>query len=106
MKYSKKQITNAGKTLLTTKSNIDRNSALEIINDWRACHIYPLNMMKTKLLKVMSKNNIKPIFFSQRLKRLTSIEYKLDLNKNMGLGGMQDIGGFRIVLKDTNDLFY
>jgi hypothetical protein len=35
---------------------------------------------------------------------LTSIEYKLDLNKNMALGGMQDIGGFRIVVKDTKDL--
>ena len=41
---------------------------------------------------------------SQRLKRLTSIEYKLDLNPKMGLGGMQDMGGFRAVLKDVKDL--
>lgn len=30
--------------------------------------------------------------------------YKLDLNPSMGLGGMQDIGGCRVVLKDVEDL--
>ena len=38
------------------------------------------------------------------MKRLTSIIYKLDLNPKMGLGGMQDIGGYRVVLKDVKDL--
>lgn len=60
--------------------------------------------MKNALLRITDKHNIEPILVSQRLKRLTSIEYKLDLNEKMGLGGMQDIGGFRTVLKDTKDL--
>lgn len=64
----------------------------------------PLNVMKNSLVRLLNKNKIVPILISQRLKRLASIEYKLDLNINMGLGGMQDIGGYRAVLKDTKDL--
>ncbi|MGB6154198.1 MAG: RelA/SpoT domain-containing protein [Pricia sp.] len=105
MKFSRNQITKAGKTILSAKTDAERNNALEKINVWRTNHLHPLNVMKNALLRTTEKNKIEPILVSQRLKRLTSIEYKLDLNVNMGLGGMQDIGGFRTVLKDTKDLF-
>ena len=101
---SKKQITNAGKVLLTSKSQDEIDQAMELINIWRANHMYPLNVMKNALVRRLKKHKIVPILLSQRLKRLVSIIYKLDLNENMGLGGMQDIGGFRAVLKDTKDL--
>jgi putative GTP pyrophosphokinase len=104
MKYSKKEITRAGNTLLTTKSEEDINEALIKINDWRTNHLQPLKVMKRSLLKILDKNKTAPYLISQRLKRLTSIEYKLDLNPGMGLGGMQDIGGYRVVLKDVKDL--
>lgn len=104
MKFSKKQITKAGIKILSTKDLEERNGALEKINKWRANHLHPLNVMKNALLRITDKQKIEPILVSQRLKRLTSIEYKLDLNEKMGLGGMQDIGGFRAVLKDTKDL--
>lgn len=101
---SKKQITNAGIKLLTSKSHDEINEAMELINTWRSCHMHPLNVMKNALVRLMKKYKITPILVSQRLKRLVSIIYKLDLNENMGLGGMQDIGGYRTVLKDTKDL--
>jgi hypothetical protein len=104
MKYSKNQITNAGKILLTSKSQDEIDKAIELINEWRASHMYPLNFMKSSLVKLLGQNNIVPVLISQRLKRLVSITYKLDLNPQMGLGGMQDIGGYRAVLKDTKDL--
>ena len=104
MILSKKQITKAGKILLTSKSQEERNNSLDIINAWRTNHLHPLNVMKNSLLRLFTKSGIEPILVSQRLKRLVSIEYKLDLNENMGLGGMQDIGGYRAVLKDTKDL--
>jgi len=63
-----------------------------------------LRVMKNRLIKLCDSNKINPLLISQRLKRLTSIIYKLDLNANMGLGGMQDIGGYRAVLKDVKDL--
>jgi putative GTP pyrophosphokinase len=102
---SKSQVTKAGKTLLSSKLPEERNNALEIINEWRTNHLYPLSLMRNFLIRLLIANGIEPYLVSQRLKRLTSIEYKLDLNNNMALGGMQDIGGFRIVLKDTKDLF-
>lgn len=61
--------------------------------------------MKNSLVRLLKKHKVEPLIISQRLKRLVSIEYKLDLNESMGLGGMQDIGGYRAVLKDTKDLF-
>jgi ppGpp synthetase/RelA/SpoT-type nucleotidyltranferase len=104
MRFSKNQITKAGKTILTSKNELERNNALETINIWRTDHLYPLNTMKNSLNRVVVKHKIEPYLVSQRLKRLVSIEYKLDLNEKMGLGGMQDIGGYRAVLKDTKDL--
>jgi (p)ppGpp synthase/HD superfamily hydrolase len=104
MKLSRKSISKAGKILLTSKSQDERNEALETINIWRANHLHPLNVMKNRLLRLIKNIEIEPVLVSQRLKRLVSIEYKLDLNGNMGLGGMQDIGGYRAVLKDKKDL--
>jgi putative GTP pyrophosphokinase len=104
MIISKKQITKAGKTLLTSKSQDEINEAIDLINKWRASHMYPLNVMKASLVRLLNQNKIIPLLISQRLKRLVSITYKLDLNDSMGLGGMQDIGGYRAVLKDTKDL--
>ncbi len=66
--------------------------------------MHPLNIMKNSVVRLMIKNKINPVLVSQRLKRLESIIYKIDLNDSMGLGGMQDIGGYRVVLRDTKDL--
>lgn len=104
MKYSKKEITKAGNIILTSKSKEEINQALLKINDWRTNHLQPLKVMKRSLMKILTEKGIEPYLISQRLKRLTSIEYKLDLNPSMGLGGMQDIGGYRAVLKDVKDL--
>lgn len=104
MIYSKNEITKAGNILVSSKSEEERNKAYIKINDWRTNHLHPLRMIKKKIIDTLSKHNITPFLVSQRLKRLTSIIYKLDLNPNMGLGGMQDIGGCRVVLKDMKDL--
>ena len=104
MHYSKKEITRAGDALLTSKSKDEIDLALIKINNWRTYHLQPLKVMKRSLLKTLQDDIIEPYLISQRLKRLTSIEYKLDLNPKMGLGGMQDIGGYRAVLKDVKDL--
>lgn len=104
MIYSRKKITRAGNILMSSKSKNEIDEALDIINEWRTCHLEPLKVMKNGLLRTFTQNSIKPILVSQRLKRLTSIQYKLDLNEKMGLGGMQDIGGYRAVLKDKKDL--
>ena len=101
MKYSRNQINKAGDTILTSKDPVIVTTAIEMVNDWRTNHLVPLNTLGNKVVEVLNENKIKPMFTSQRLKRLTSIQYKLDLNPSMKLGGMQDIGGLRIVLKDV-----
>jgi len=104
MRYSRKEITKAGNIILTSKSEKEINDALNKINIWRTNHLEPLKVMKRRLVRLLNKNSIIPILISQRLKRLRSIEAKLELNPQMGLGGMQDVGGYRAVLKDVKDL--
>ncbi|AUC84025.1 (p)ppGpp synthetase [Polaribacter sp. ALD11] len=104
MKYSRKRISKEGKKLLSSKSSEEVNNALSIINEWRTNHLHPLNVLKNAIIRLLDKNEITPYLVSQRLKRITSIEYKLDLKPDMGLGGMNDIGGIRIVLKDSKQL--
>ena len=89
---------------MTSNSHEEVNDALDVINIWRSHHLHPLRALKNRLIKLCENKKIVPILISQRLKRLTSIQYKLDLNEKMGLGGMQDIGGYRAVLKDVKDL--
>jgi putative GTP pyrophosphokinase len=57
--------------------------------------------MKKALLRLVDKTE--PLIISQRLKRIKSIEYKLDLNKNMVLAVTQDIGRYRAIIKETNN---
>ena len=104
MKFSRKEITRAGETMMTSLSQSEVNKSLKKINTWRLHHLRPLKIMRNSLERLCKRHRVKPLFISQRLKRLTSIQYKLDLNEKMGLGGMQDIGGYRAVLNDVAQL--
>ena len=80
MKYTRNQINKAGEVIMTSKNSQEVTQAIEILNDWRTNHLVPLNILENKVVQMLLENNITPIFTSQRLKRLTSIQYKLDLN--------------------------
>lgn len=99
--YSKKQINYAGKILsdrsLTTG---DKKQVLEIINNWRASHAYPLNVITNNLRK-----NNKQAIVVQRLKRLDSIIGKLERYPNMSLYRMGDLGGCRVIVNTINDVY-
>jgi len=104
MKYSRNQINKAGNVIITSKDKNLVDEAIDTINDWRTNHLIPLNDLTYRIKALLNGYIINPFLVSQRLKRLTSIQYKLDLNPSMGLGGMQDIGGLRIVLNNVPDL--
>ena len=104
MKYSRKEIDKTGKIMLTATDQETFKQAIEKINDWRSLHLIPLDMLQQKIVAFLDFNNIRPFLISRRLKRLTSIQYKLDLNPEMGLGGMQDIGGLRVVINTVEEL--
>ena len=74
-----------------------------IVDNWRACHAYPLQVIKMTLRRrAMSIN--KHALIAQRLKRLPSIEIKLLQNENMKLSQVQDIGGCRAVLRNVSEV--
>jgi ppGpp synthetase/RelA/SpoT-type nucleotidyltranferase len=74
-----------------------REEEIRILDNWRSCHAYPLQVIKMTLFRRSRK--IDPdALVAQRMKRRPSIEIKLRDNPNMKLSQMQDIGGCRAVL--------
>ena len=83
-----------------------RNDALGKIRRWRETHLFVLQKFYDQLKCYLETNGIEYSFSSMRIKRMTSIEAKLRNNKDKGmkLGGLQDIGGARIVMDDIQSL--
>lgn len=104
MRYGRHQIDKAGEIAISSTEEDVYKNAIEKINDWRSLHLMVLDKLQTEINAILDRNRIKATFTSRRLKRLTSILYKLDLNPKMRLGGMQDIGGLRIVLPNIQTL--
>ena len=74
-----------------------RTTEIGVLDNWRACHAYPLQVIKMTLYR-RAKRIDPEALVAQRLKRRPSIEIKLRDNPNMKLSQMQDIGGCRAVL--------
>ncbi len=108
LKYSKSKIDKAGDILKrgTAISEEERDAALEVLSNWRAFHVAPLNafakVLKHRVRKVCNKENT---IVAQRLKRIPSIILKLQTHKTMRLSAMQDIGGLRAILDDVKDVY-
>jgi ppGpp synthetase/RelA/SpoT-type nucleotidyltranferase len=81
-------------------------SAVQVINNWRSAHSYPLNCFQTNLRQRARKIDANALV-SQRLKRFESIVRKLerDQTSTMELSQMQDIGGCRAVLSTTAEVY-
>lgn len=89
---------------MSAKSSKEYDDAMQKINEWRTLHLEALDALQSEILPLLKQSNIAISLTSRRLKRITSILYKLDINPEMRLGGMQDIGGFRIVVNDIDAL--
>lgn len=100
-KYSKSQIDRAGKTLANSNATQEeRHNALNILNNWRSSHAYPLHVIASKL----RRDNPNAIVV-QRLKRLDSIAGKLERFPEMSLYRMQDLGGCRVIVDSIDDVY-
>ena len=101
--HSRKKVDWAGNVLINrTSSEEDKNKAIEILDNWRASHRYPMHILK-KRLKNVSEEMDKDAFTVQRLKRLPSIINKLQrvyqgYKPTMKLSQMQDIAGCRVIM--------
>jgi ppGpp synthetase/RelA/SpoT-type nucleotidyltranferase len=104
LKYSKRQIDEAGSTLTDPRaSDVEKERALEILGNFRSCHAYPINTFQATLRTKLNKTGIEYLV-SQRLKRTPSMILKLERFRNMRLSQMQDIGGLRAILPSMKDV--
>lgn len=102
-KYSGNQINKAGRIFVNpTSTQEEKYAALDVINNWRASHAYPLQIICSNL----RRNNPNAIVV-QRLKRLDSIINKLNRNKDhvMELYRMQDLGGCRVIVDSIDEVY-
>ncbi len=99
--FSKGRIDRAGRALVQlAPDDLQREDEIAVVDNWRACHAYPLQAIKMTLLRRARKIDSNALI-SQRLKRRPSIEIKLRDNPNMQLSQMQDLGGCRAVLRNV-----
>ena len=73
------KVNQAGRLLIADEGSItisERDHALEIINNWRSSHSFPLQCVKMTLSK-RAKTIDEQSIVAQRLKRLPSIDAKL-----------------------------
>jgi len=97
-KYTRREVNEAGRLLANAESSHDvPEDALEIINNWRSAHSWPLNTFKLGLVK-KARQVSQSCTVAQRLKRLSSIAAKLQRFPEMKLSQMQDIAGCRAIV--------
>src|SRR5574341_350524 len=97
-RYTKGQVDAAGRTLVRDNATPEEmDEALEVVGNWRAIHAFPLNTFQMRLRRSAAEV-YENALVAQRLKRLSSIEFKLRRFPDMNLARMQDIGGCRAVL--------
>ena len=99
--FSKGQIDTAGRILATGSPGADEyDAALDVLNNWRSSHSFPLNTMQIYLRSAARRFDNGPLI-AQRLKRTPSIIQKLQRFPKMQLSRMQDMGGCRAVLRNV-----
>ncbi len=106
LEHTKSKVDRAGGTLKSGNEHgtfksfqdyLDRTEALDVINNFRSSHGYPLHVITMRLRQNAPKIDDQAIV-AQRLKRLVSIDAKLRRFSWLKLSRMQDIGGCRAVL--------
>ncbi len=107
--HSRSDVNWAGKYLaqfpqLKERSFRDLSRAINIVDNYRAAHAFPLNTLQNRL-RVFTVGVDQNGIVAQRLKRLSSIVLKLRRFTRMELWDMQDIGGCRSVVANVGDVF-
>ena len=102
--FSRQQVNRAGEILIGPNvSPEELEDALQIVNNWRSSHAYPLNAIKMTLL-TRAKALDRKALIAQRIKRLRAIKVKLNRpeTNDMQLSRMHDIGGRRTVMRNVS----
>lgn len=101
--YSKSAIKRAGHVLATQDvDSKEYGEALQVVNEWRVCHGYPINTFQATLRRKTASYH--DVIIAQRLKRLPTIIDKLKRYPDMDLSRMQDIGGVRGIVNSIDEV--
>ena len=103
VEFSRNEIIKAGKTIRNVCSKEEEEHALEVIDNWRAAHAFPLQVIYMHLKRMAPSDG--SVLVAQRLKRLDSIVAKLKREPTMSLWTIQDLGGCRIIVPSVNDVY-
>lgn len=105
-RYNTAEINKAGRMLNSTTPMApeDQEWMYNVIDNWRISHWTPLVNFRIKL-EGKAKKIDPTCLISQRIKRLSSIKFKLGRFPTMTLFQMQDLGGCRAVMKDIKDVY-
>src|SRR5271168_31523 len=98
--FERAEVNQAGQLLISNDNTMSidaRDDMLQVINNWRSAHGFPLQCMKMTLSN-RARRIDKTSTVAQRLKRLSSIDAKLRQLEWMKLSQMQDVGGCRAVV--------
>ncbi len=109
--YSRKQVEKAGR--IFRKKEGDFEFATEVIQNYRAAHLYPLTIIKNLIWKHVRKLSLlESATIVRRLKRLPTIIDKLQRpsldgkqDNAINLKRMHDIGGCRVILDSLDHLY-
>lgn len=103
--FQRAEVNRAGRELAELTFPIEANQVLQVVNNWRAVHAFPLNTFQNCLRRFASDFEAEPVI-AQRIKRLESIHAKLvrDQTDNMRLTQMQDIAGCRAVMESVENV--
>lgn len=100
---SKKSVLRAGKVLRNPNADpADRAAALTVAEAWRRAHAYPMNTWQVRMRRYTK--GVEGSSVVQRLKRMPSIEKKLQRFENMQLSTIQDLGGVRVIVPHVSDV--
>lgn len=79
--YTQRQVNDAGKVVCLEEATLEeKEHAVEIIDNWRAAHAYPLQIFYMHLHRITKGTD--DVIVVQRLKRLDSILKKEDRTKS------------------------
>lgn len=115
--YSKRQVKLAGKLLRGVRIAFDSGDpkaldafsrsaiedAIAVVEWWRGLHARPLARINANLRYYIRKAGVEPEV-TQRLKRFSTIVYKLQREPTMTLTTMEDIGGVRAILPSQSQV--
>lgn len=102
---SRSKVKAAGKILAGRESSLlfPIEEARGVAANWRSSHGYPLHVVAASV-KMWARQLDDKCFIARRLKRLPSIQFKLQRFPQMQLTTMQDLGGCRVVFFSVDDV--